>query len=79
MDDLELAIIRRLFRRGNIGASHTSIEGVSRGLPKHMKGDSMKTVKRLIKDGWIVQHPTNYGTQIALNSQRIQEIRNLIR
>ena len=78
MNELELTILERLYRRGKIGASHTSIESVVRGLPKHMKGDAKKAVKQLTKDGWIVQHPTSYGMQIALNLQRIREVRQLI-
>ncbi|MGB9659710.1 MAG: hypothetical protein ACPLY9_04220 [Nitrososphaerales archaeon] len=43
-----------------------------------MKGNAKKAVKQLIKDGWIVQHPTSYGMQISLNLQRVREVRQLI-
>ncbi|MEM2873048.1 MAG: hypothetical protein QXD82_02630 [Nitrososphaerales archaeon] len=78
MNELKLTILERLYRRGKIGASHTSIESVVRGLPKHMRGNAKKVVRQLIKDGWIVQHPTSYGMQIALNLPRVQEVRQLI-
>ena len=43
-----------------------------------MRGDAMKAVKKLIKEGWIIQHPTGYGLQIAVNHLRIREVRTLI-
>lgn len=38
----------------------------------------MKAVKKLIKEGWIIQHPISYGLQIAVNHLRIRELRMLI-
>ncbi|MCS4537357.1 MAG: hypothetical protein HYY67_00670 [Thaumarchaeota archaeon] len=78
MEELELTILRRLYGHGIIGARHAHIESVVRGMPKHLKGEAMKAVKELIKDGFIIPKPTGYGTQIALNPNRITEIRKLI-
>lgn len=78
MDDLRLTILEKFYRAGIIGGRHTHIESAARGLPKHLKGEAMKAVKELIKEGFVLSHPTSYGTQIALNPNRIAEIRKLI-
>ena len=78
LDDLKLTILERLYRAGMIGGRHTAIESSVRGLPKHLKGDAMKAVRDLIKEGLIVPKPTSYGVQISLNPNKIKQIRALI-
>jgi hypothetical protein len=78
LDELSVRILERLYNHGKIGGSHAHTESVIRGLPSHLKGNAIRAVKKLIKDGYIIQHPTSYGMQIALNPQRIKEIRELI-
>ncbi|MBI2127372.1 MAG: hypothetical protein HYU02_08710 [Thaumarchaeota archaeon] len=78
MDDLKLTILEKLYRAGIIGERHTTIESAVRGLPRHLKGDAMKAVKDLIKEGLIVPKPTSYGMQISLNPNKVKQIRALI-
>ena len=74
IDDLSKAILRKLFYDNRIGKKHISLENLKTGFPSHIKGDVDKKLKKLVKDNLVLQHPTSYGPQFALNPQRLQEI-----
>jgi len=73
-DDISKAILRKLFYDNRIGKKHISLENLKTGFPSHLKGDVDKKLKKLVKENLILQHPTSYGPQYALNPQRLQEI-----
>ena len=73
-DDISKAILRKLFYDNRIGKKHISLENLKTGFPFHLKGDVDKKLKKLVKENLILQHPTSYGTQYALNPQRLEEI-----
>jgi hypothetical protein len=50
------------------------IEDLKHGFPSYLKGDVDKKLKKLIKENFILQHPTSYGAQYALNPQRLQDV-----
>jgi len=77
-DDVSKAILRKLFYDNRIGKKHISLEDLKTGFPSHAKGDIDKKLKKLVKKNLILQHPTSYGPQFALNPQRLQEIINII-
>lgn len=72
------AILRKLYYDNRIGKKHISLENLKTGFPSHLKGDIDKRLKRLVKDNLILQHPTSYGPQFALNPKRIQEIIDML-
>lgn len=74
VDDVSKAILRKLFYDNRIGKKHISLENLKTGFPSHIKGDIDKKLKKLVKENMILQHPTSYGPQFALNPQRLQEI-----
>ena len=76
--DFKAIILRKLFRHRMIGAKHTAIEHLTKGLPKHAIGDAKDAVKELIKKDLILQKPTSYGLQVSLNQEKIDEIMKLI-
>ena len=78
IDDVSKAILRKLYYDNRIGKRHISLENLKTGFPSHLKGDVDKKLKRLVKDNLILQHPTSYGPQFALNPQRLQEIINTL-
>ena len=78
LDDVSKAILRKLLYDNRIGAKHISLENLKTGFPSHLKGDIDKKLKKLVKQNLILQHPTSYGLQYALNPQRLQEIINII-
>ena len=55
--DFKAIILRKLFRHRMIGAKHTAIEHLAKGLPKHAIGDAKDAVKELIKKDLILQKP----------------------
>jgi len=73
-DDISKAILRKLFYDNRIGKKHISLENLKTEFPSHLKGDVDKKLKKLVKENLILQHPTSYGPQYALNPQRLQEI-----
>ena len=76
--DFKAIILRKLFRHRMIGAKHTAIEHLTKGLPKHAIGDAKDAVKELIKKDLILQKPTSYGMQVSLNQEKIDEILKMI-
>ena len=78
VDDVSKAILRKLFYDNRIGKKHISLENLKTGFPSHLKGDVDKKLKRLVKDNLILQHPTSYGPQYALNPQRLQDIMDIL-
>ena len=78
VDDVSKAILRKLFYDNRIGKKHISLENLKTGFPSHLKGDVDKKLKKLVKENLILQHPTSYGSQYALNPTRLQEIINMI-
>ncbi|MBI3032278.1 hypothetical protein HYY69_02285 [Candidatus Woesearchaeota archaeon] len=76
--DLKSTILRKLYRRRIIGGKHTAFEHVMSGIPKHLTGQAKQTTEFLIKEGLILAKPTNYGLQISLNPEKIDEIEKII-
>jgi hypothetical protein len=74
VDDVRIAILRKLLYDNRIGAKHISLENLKTGFPSHIKGDVDKKLKKLVKENLILYHPTSYGPQYALNPQRLQEV-----
>lgn len=74
VDDTSKAILRKLFYDRRIGGRHLGLEDLKRGFPSHLKGDVDKKIKKLIRDNFILQHPTSYGLQYALNPQLLQDV-----
>lgn len=67
-------IVKKLFHYGYIGAKHTDIENLKRGLPGHMKGDIKDAAKELIKEGILMTKSTSYGLHVSLNPHMREEI-----
>ncbi len=78
VDDTSKAILRKLFYDKRIGGRHLGLEDLKRGFPSHLKGDVDKKLKKLVKENLVLQHPTSYGPQYALNPQRIQDVIDIL-
>jgi len=80
-EEIKGRIIRKLYRRGNWGASHTSFENLKKGFtPRDTGKQGSKKVDKmgesLIKENLILSKPTGYGLEVSLNlkmKDRIQE------
>ena len=44
----------------------------------HERDNIEKNLKKLVKENLVLQHPTSYGMQYALNSQRLQDIMKIL-
>lgn len=79
MDTLVKAILHKLLRHGYVGAKHTALENLSKGFPRHMHKELMKTADKLIKKGLITPKPTGYSMQVSLNPRKMPEIEGIIK
>lgn len=82
-DKIKGRIIRKLFRRGNWGASHTSFENLKKGFSQRDTGKqgSKKVDKMgesLIKENLILSKPTGYGLEVSLNPKMIDRIQEYL-
>jgi hypothetical protein len=78
MEKYRKAILGKLYRHRYIGGRHTSIDNVPKGFPKNETRNIEKALKSLVKEDYILQKPTSYGTEICLNPRKIKEIRKII-
>jgi len=75
---LEKTILKKMFFDGRIGGRHLGEQDLCRGFPSHVKGDIPKSLKKLIKEGLVDNHPTSYGMQYSLNPSKIKDIREIL-
>ena len=74
----EAKILYKLMRLGKWEHAHTSIDNLTKGFPKHKRGEIKKLIPRLIKKGFLHVKPTAYGREVSLNVERKKEIEELI-
>ncbi|MCK4319824.1 hypothetical protein KAW38_04615 [Candidatus Micrarchaeota archaeon] len=78
-NELKAMLLHKLAKRRKWGESHTAFENVIKGVPSHLKGKLKELAEELIKEGFIVPKPTNYGLQISLNVERSEVIKSIIK
>jgi hypothetical protein len=73
-------ILRKLYMDNRIGGRHTSIDNLKKGVPSDflIKKRFERAIKDIIKEGYIVIKPTNYGTQVSLNPNMIPRIESIL-
>ena len=79
-EDIKRFILRKLVRHRTWMHKHTSIHNLPKGLPDYLR--SSKEVKKVIEDmlkgGFLLSKPTNYGLEISLNIKKKKEIEEFI-
>jgi len=75
---LRATILKKLKRRGKWGRAHTSFDGLTSGIPKHLRGLAKEVAEELIKEGLLLAKPTSYGLEVSLNPVRKAEIDEII-
>jgi len=83
-EEIRAKLLFALARHRKWGESHTSYENMLRQFRSEALGKAgLKNVKNLaddlIKKGFIIKKPTNYGLQVSLNPKKAQEIKKIIR
>jgi hypothetical protein len=71
-------VVRKLFKKGKIGASHTHEDNVYRGVADHEKGLAKQGIELLYREGWFMPKPTTADPHVSLNPERLTELRALI-
>jgi hypothetical protein len=71
-------MLRKLYKKGKIGASHTHEDNVFRGVPDHDKGVAKELMDLLYRDGFLVPKPTVADPHVSLSSERIEEVKEMI-
>ena len=59
---------------------HTSIHNLPKGLPDYMKSrkEVKKAIEELLKNGFLLSKPTNYGLEVSLNIKKKKQIEDFI-
>jgi hypothetical protein len=82
-EEIKVAVLIKLYKRGNWGGSHTSFDNLKKGFKeKELGKNGLKRVdemgNELIKDGLLIAKPTHYGLQVSLNPKQNQAIKTMI-
>jgi len=80
-DDIKRFILRKLVRHRMWMHKHTSIHNLQKGLPDHLRTrkEVRKIIEELLKNGFLLSKPTNYGLEVSLNIEKKKEIEELIK
>jgi hypothetical protein len=71
-------MLRKLFKKGKIGASHTHQDNVFRGVADHEKGIAKEVMDLLYREGFLMPKPTTTDPHVSLAADRLNEIKAVI-
>ena len=71
-------LLRRLLKKGKIGASHTHEDNVYKSVADHEKGIVKETMELLYREGLLLPKPTATDPHVSLNPERLAEIHAII-
>jgi DNA-directed RNA polymerase specialized sigma54-like protein len=71
-------VLRKLYKKGKIGSSHTHQDNVYRGVADHEKGIAKELVDLLYREGFLMPKPTATDPHVSLNPERVPEVRAII-
>ncbi len=79
-EDIKRFILRKLTRHKMWMHKHTSIHNLPKGLPDYLRGrkEVKKAIEELLKQGFLLSKPTNYGLEVSLNIRKKKEIEYFI-
>jgi len=79
-EDIKRYILRKLVRHRMWMHKHTSIHNLPKGLPDRLRsgGEVRKAVEELLREGFLLSKPTNYGLEVSLNIGKKEEINRFI-
>lgn len=76
-EQLEKDLLRKMLHHKYIGAKHTNINNLPKSFPKHLRGEIKKVIKDLIKKGFLLVKPTNYGLEVSVNPGKLEEVKRI--
>ncbi|HSD29842.1 MAG TPA: hypothetical protein VLL75_21240 [Vicinamibacteria bacterium] len=71
-------ILKKLFKKGKIGASHTHEDNVYRGVPDHEKGIAKEAMDLLYREGLLMPKPTTTDPHVSLRPERTGEVQAIV-
>lgn len=71
-------MLRKLFNKGKIGASHTHEDNVYRGVPDHEKGIAKEAMELLSREGLLLVKPTATDPHVSLSPDHAVEVQAII-
>lgn len=75
---VEKRLLENLLEKNIISEKHTSEDNATKCVPKHLRGEAKKALKKLSREGYVLLKPTSYGMEVSLNPHRIAEIRKIL-
>ena len=79
-EDIQRFVLRKLVRHRMWMHKHTSIHNLPKGLPEYLrnKREVKGAIEDLLKQGFLLSKPTNYGLEVSLNIKKKKEIEDFI-
>jgi hypothetical protein len=71
-------MLRKLVKKGKIGASHTHEDNVYRGVADHDKGVAKEAIDLLYREGYLLPKPTTTDPHVSLRPERMPEIKAIV-
>ena len=71
-EEIKRFILRKLARHRIWQHKHTSIHNLPKGMPDYLrsKKEVKKVIEELLKQGFLLSKPKNYGLEISLNIKK---------
>jgi hypothetical protein len=78
IEELEIAVLLLLYSKVKYSKhAHPMEETILRGLRKDLRGLGKIALKNLVRDGYIIQHPTAGGMTYNLSQRGIDKLNEL--
>ncbi len=78
IEELEIAVLLSLYSKVKYSKhAHPKEETILKGLKKDFRGLGKVALKRLLKEGYIIQHPTAGGMTYNLSPKGINKLKEL--
>ncbi len=71
-------MLRKLVKKGKIGAAHTHEDNVYRGVADHEKGIAKEAIDLLYREGFLMPKPTATDPHVSISPERMAEVRGII-
>ncbi len=78
LQEAKKKILRKLFTKHIIGGKHTSFENIRKSFDRNEYPLAEEAIEGLVREGFLMWHPTSYGKQYSINPRAIAVVKDLI-
>ena len=71
-------MLKKLLKKGKVGASHTHEDNVYRGVADHEKGIAKDAIDLLYREGYFMPKPTATDPHLSIAAERVAEVKAII-